>query len=69
MSEAGAATSTNGAGALLKDQGNEFFKAGNYLKAAATYTQAIKLEPNNSTLYRYAATRFHSPSREILLSF
>lgn len=56
MSEAGGATSTNGAGASLKDQGNELFKAGNYLKAAATYTQAIKLEPNNPTLYRYPAT-------------
>ncbi|KAI3459416.1 hypothetical protein Pfo_016079 [Paulownia fortunei] len=30
----------------LKDQGNEFFKAGNYLKAAALYTQAIKQDPS-----------------------
>lgn len=37
----------------LKDQGNEFFKSGNYLKAAALYTQAIKLDPSNHTLYRY----------------
>lgn len=36
----------------LKDQGNTFFKSGNYLKAAALYTQAIKLDPENSTLYR-----------------
>uniref|UniRef100_M1ACQ4 Heat shock protein 70 (HSP70)-interacting protein n=1 Tax=Solanum tuberosum TaxID=4113 RepID=M1ACQ4_SOLTU len=36
----------------LKDQGNEFFKAGNYLKAAALYTQAIKKDPSNATLYR-----------------
>lgn len=36
----------------LKDQGNEFFKAGNYLKAAALYTQAIKSEPSNAALYR-----------------
>lgn len=36
----------------LKDKGNEFFKAGNYLKAAALYTQAIKLDPSNPTLYR-----------------
>lgn len=36
----------------LKDQGNEFFKAGNYLKAAALYTQAIKQDPSNPTLYR-----------------
>ncbi|MCD9642909.1 hypothetical protein HAX54_029952 [Datura stramonium] len=36
----------------LKDQGNEFFKAGNYLKAAALYTQAIKKDTSNATLYR-----------------
>ena len=35
----------------LKDQGNEFFKSGKYLKAAALYTQAIKLDPSNPTLY------------------
>lgn len=37
----------------LKEQGNEFFKAGNYLKAAALYTQAIKKDPSNPTLYRF----------------
>lgn len=37
----------------LKDKGNEFFKAGNYLKAAALYTQAIKQDPSNPTLYRF----------------
>lgn len=36
----------------LKDKGNEYFKAGNYLKAAALYTQAIKQDPSNPTLYR-----------------
>lgn len=36
----------------LKDQGNDFFKSGNYLKAAALYTQAIKQDPSNPTLYR-----------------
>lgn len=36
----------------LKDQGNECFKAGNYLKAAALYTQAIKQDASNPTLYR-----------------
>ncbi|KAL6522672.1 hypothetical protein OROHE_016519 [Orobanche hederae] len=35
----------------LKDQGNVLFKAGNYLKAAALYTQAIKQDPSNHTLY------------------
>ncbi|KAL4562188.1 hypothetical protein LXL04_034384 [Taraxacum kok-saghyz] len=42
----------------LKDQGNEFFKAGNYLKAAAIYTQAIKKDPSNPTLYSNRAAAF-----------
>ena len=37
----------------LKDQGNSEFKSGNFLKAAALYTKAIKAEPSNSVLYRY----------------
>lgn len=45
--------------AALKDKGNEQFKSGNYLKAAALYTQAIKLDPDNATLYRF---RFPSSS-------
>lgn len=45
----------------LKDKGNEFFKAGNYLKAAALYTQAIKQDPSNPTLYRYHFPRFTLP--------
>ncbi|XAR49069.1 hypothetical protein NMG60_11032115 [Bertholletia excelsa] len=42
----------------LKDQGNEFFKSGNYLKAAALYTQAIKQDPSNATLYSNRAAAF-----------
>lgn len=42
----------------LKDKGNEFFKAGNYLKAAALYTQAIKKDPSNATLYSNRAAAF-----------
>lgn len=42
----------------LKDKGNEFFKAGNYLKAAAIYTQAIKQDPSNPTLYSNRAAAF-----------
>ncbi|KAL8162703.1 hypothetical protein V2J09_014192 [Rumex salicifolius] len=42
----------------LKDQGNEFFKAGSYLKAAALYTQAIKKDPDNPTLYSNRAAAF-----------
>lgn len=44
--------------ASLKDKGNEFFKAGNYLKAAALYTQAIKQDPSNHTLYSNRAAAF-----------
>lgn len=56
MSEATGRVASSGGGgdgASLKDQGNEFFKAGNYLKAAALYTQAIKLDPSNATLFRF----------------
>ncbi|KAF2284262.1 hypothetical protein GH714_020124 [Hevea brasiliensis] len=56
-----AAASTEGNGGeevSLKDKGNEFFKAGNYLKAAALYTQAIKLDPSNPTLYSNRAAAF-----------
>uniref|UniRef100_A0A1D1YAM2 Heat shock protein STI n=1 Tax=Anthurium amnicola TaxID=1678845 RepID=A0A1D1YAM2_9ARAE len=42
----------------LKDQGNELFKAGNYLKAAALYTQAIKSDPSNPTLYSNRSAAF-----------
>ncbi|GLT78585.1 hypothetical protein SLA2020_501150 [Shorea laevis] len=45
-------------GLSLKDKGNEFFKAGNYLKAAALYTQAIKQDPSNPTLYSNQAAAF-----------
>jgi hypothetical protein len=38
----------------LKDQGNALFKGAQYLKAAATYSKAIKEDPQNATLYRYA---------------
>lgn len=42
----------------LKDQGNALFKAGNFLKAAAVYTQAIKADPNNATLYSNRSAAF-----------
>jgi hypothetical protein len=38
----------------LKDQGNELFKQGDYLKAAAVYTKAIKEAPS-AVLYRWEA--------------
>lgn len=60
-SEAATAAPGNGGGEVsvsLKDQGNEFFKAGNYLKAAALYTQAIKQDPKNPTLHSNRAAAF-----------
>lgn len=42
----------------MKDQGNACFKAGNYLKAAALYTQAIKLDPENPALYSNRSAAF-----------
>ncbi|CAN1193389.1 Stress-induced-phosphoprotein 1 [Linum perenne] len=58
MAETARGSSTNGTQTSLKDQGNEFFKAGNFLKAAALYTQAIKLDPSNPTLYSNRAAAF-----------
>ncbi|CAN0887085.1 Stress-induced-phosphoprotein 1, partial [Linum grandiflorum] len=58
MAEAARGSATNGTQTSLKDQGNEFFKAGNFLKAAALYTQAIKLDPSNPTLYSNRAAAF-----------
>ena len=37
----------------FKDLGNEEYKKGNWLKAAAMYTKGIKEEPENAVLYRY----------------
>jgi tetratricopeptide (TPR) repeat protein len=39
--------------AELKEQGNTLFKEGDFLKAAAAYTKAIKQEPQSHVLYRY----------------
>ncbi|XP_042391614.1 RNA polymerase II-associated protein 3-like [Zingiber officinale] len=62
MADAGGDPSSGGSSGgkvvSLKDQGNDFFKSGNYLKAAALYTQAIKLEPDNPTLYSNRAAAF-----------
>ncbi|KAK9822558.1 hypothetical protein WJX74_004606 [Apatococcus lobatus] len=44
--------------ASLKDQGNEEFKQGSWLKAAATYTKAIKEDPENAVLYSNRCASF-----------
>ena len=36
----------------LREQGNAAFRNGDFLKAAAAYTRAIKSDPSNSVLYR-----------------
>ncbi len=36
----------------LKEQGNVEYKQGNYLKAAAIYTKAIKEDAGSAVLYR-----------------
>lgn len=41
-----------------KNAGNAHFKAGDYLKAAASYTKAIKLEPTNHVFYSNRAQAF-----------
>ncbi|CAD6267064.1 unnamed protein product [Miscanthus lutarioriparius] len=58
MADGGGEGGPPAAAAALKDQGNEQFKAGSYLKAAALYTQAIKLDPDNATLYSNRAAAF-----------
>jgi tetratricopeptide (TPR) repeat protein len=35
----------------FREQGNEEYRKGNYLKAAANYTKAIKEEPDEAALY------------------
>ncbi|GBG74579.1 hypothetical protein CBR_g18988 [Chara braunii] len=46
------------AGGSLKEQGNALFKAGSFLRAAVVYTQAIKEDPNNHTLYSNRSAAF-----------
>ena len=36
----------------LKAEGNALYKQGQYLKAAASYSKAIKLDKENGVLYR-----------------
>lgn len=41
----------NGGPETYRTEGNDEFKAGNFLKAAVLYTKAIKADPSNSVLY------------------
>jgi Flp pilus assembly protein TadD len=38
----------------LREQGNDAFRSGDFLKAAAAYTRALKVDPGNAVLYRRA---------------
>lgn len=60
MVEAAAAppATATGAGAVFKDEGNVHFKAGEFLKAAASYTKAIKAEPGNHVFYSNRSQAF-----------
>ena len=42
----------------LKAEGNAFFKASDFLKAAATYAKAIKVDPKNHILYSNRSQAF-----------
>lgn len=48
----------SGAGEAAKAAGNEQFKRGEFLKAAASYTKAIKAEPENHVFYSNRAQAF-----------
>merc|ERR1719473_1889783 len=53
-----APVTTPGPGEAAKAQGNEFFKSKEYLKAAASYTKAIKAEPENHVYYSNRSQAF-----------
>lgn len=44
-------------GEQFKKEGNQFFAAGDYVRAVAAYNKAIKADPENGVLYRYVCAR------------
>ncbi|CAI7895093.1 unnamed protein product, partial [Closterium sp. NIES-53] len=56
MADPGSSEAQGEAG--LKERGNAEFKARNFLKAAALYTQAIKEAPDNHALYSNRSAAF-----------
>eukprot|EP00959_Pyramimonas_sp_CCMP1952_P034350 719922-Pyramimonas_sp.AAC.1 len=54
----------------LKEEGNAFYKNKEWLKAAASYTKGIKLDPENAVLYRSgrcpSATKPYSRARSLV---
>lgn len=49
----------------LKEQGNALYREGDYLKAAAAYSKAIKADPNNHVLYRSACKQAWSQTLQL----
>lgn len=37
---------------VFKQEGNQFFSSGDFVKAVAAYNKAIKVDPKNGVLYR-----------------
>ena len=58
MTAEATAAPTPGPGAAFKDEGNVHFKAQEFLKAAASYTKAIKAEPDNHVFYSNRSQAF-----------
>jgi hypothetical protein len=61
--------------AALKDEGNAFFRAGDYLKAAGAYTKALKVRPprfrrttTSASFWRFPTRRFTNLKRKDLVS-
>ena len=48
--------------ATMKDEGNEFFRSGEYLKAAGSYTKAIKVRPRLCQKRRSSSDSSEDPS-------
>jgi len=48
-----------------KKEGNQFFAAGDYVKAVAAYNKAIKADPENGVLYSNRAAAFIHLQKEV----
>ncbi len=46
----------------FRQEGNQFFSAGDYVKAVAAYNRAIKADPKNGLLYRYVSSSTKDPA-------
>ena len=53
----------------FKQLGNEEFRKGAYLKAAALYTKGLKLDPGNAVLLRSVPAHAFAHASELALHF